>query len=200
MRYDPPRSTRKLDDDLKHNAPQPDDWEPTPSTGSSATYGSERTLADQQQYAGQETPATDERRLSVLGPTLVFKGKLSAGEDLLIQGRVEGSIEHNERNLTIGHQGSVKADIRARNIIVQGQVQGDMIATESVLVEASAQVRGNIFAPRVGLKEGAKFKGSIDMDGEPAKAGGRKSKPTGGRVKSKAKSELSDAQIDELLE
>ena len=76
---------------------------------------------------------TSEHKVSVLGPTLVFKGELSAGEDLLIQGRVEGKINHN-RNLTIGEQGTVKADIRARNITIEGTVQGDLYATESVVV------------------------------------------------------------------
>jgi cytoskeletal protein CcmA (bactofilin family) len=49
-------------------------------------------------------------RASILGPTLYFKGDLSAEEDLLIQGRVEGSITHTQR-LTVGAQGTVKANI-----------------------------------------------------------------------------------------
>jgi cytoskeletal protein CcmA (bactofilin family) len=103
------------------------------------------------------------RSLSVLGPSVVFKGELSAEEDLLIQGCVEGSIHHNGANLTIGARGDVKADIVAQRIIVQGKVQGDMRASESVTVETSAQVHGNISAPRVALKEGAKFKGRVNM-------------------------------------
>ena len=68
--------------------------------------------------------ATD--RASILGPTLYFKGDLSAEEDLLIQGRVEGSITHTQR-LTVGPQGTVKADIKAQLIIVEGTVDGDQI-------------------------------------------------------------------------
>lgn len=105
--------------------------------------------------------------LSVVGSTLVFRGDLIADEDLLVQGRVHGTIEHNADNLTIGVHGRVKADIRARNILVQGEVNGNMYATERVIVESSARVTGDIFSPAVGLKEGAKFKGSIDMDGMP---------------------------------
>jgi len=105
--------------------------------------------------------------LSVVGSTLVFKGELIADEDLLIQGRIHGTIEHNADNLTIGIHGKVRADIRARKILVQGEVNGNMYATERVIVESSARVTGDIFAPTVGLKEGAKFKGRIDMDGPP---------------------------------
>jgi len=110
--------------------------------------------------------------LSVVGSTLVFKGELIADEDLLIQGRIHGTIEHNADNLTIGIHGKVRADIRARKILVQGEVNGNMYATERVIVESSARVTGDIFAPTVGLKEGAKFKGRIDMDGPPAETAG----------------------------
>src|ERR1035438_2084812 len=72
--------------------------------------------------------ATD--RASVLGPTLFFKGDLSAEEDLLIQGRVEGSITHTQR-LTVGPQGTVKANIRAQLIIVEGTVDGDLQADKA---------------------------------------------------------------------
>src|SRR5260221_4885112 len=110
--------------------------------------------------------ATD--RVSVLGPTLYFKGDLSAEEDLLIQGRVEGSITHTQR-LTVGPQGTVKANIRAQLIIVEGTVDGDLQADKSVFVKESAKVVGNIFAPTVSIMEGASFSGRIDMDGKKSR-------------------------------
>src|SRR5271167_2816234 len=104
-------------------------------------------------------------RASILGPTLYFKGDLSAEEDLLIQGRVEGSISHTQR-LTVGPQGTVKANIRAQLIIVEGTVDGDLQAEKSVFVKETAKVSGNIFAPTVSIVEGANFSGSIDMEGK----------------------------------
>ncbi len=77
-------------------------------------------------------------RASILGPTLYFKGDLSAEEDLLIQGRVEGSITHTQR-LTVGPQGTVKANIRAQLIIVEGTVDGDLQAEKSVFVKETRQ-------------------------------------------------------------
>jgi cytoskeletal protein CcmA (bactofilin family) len=106
-------------------------------------------------------------RASVLGPTLYFKGDLSAEEDLLIQGRIEGSITHTQR-LTVGAQGTVKANIRAQLIIVEGTVDGDLQAEKSVLVKETAKICGNIFAPTVSIMEGASFSGSIDMGGKKA--------------------------------
>jgi cytoskeletal protein CcmA (bactofilin family) len=101
-------------------------------------------------------------RTSVLGPTLRFKGELSAQEDLIVQGSVEGSITHTQ-SLTVGTDGTMKGDIRARVIVVDGKVEGDLYATESVNVRATAKVKGNIFAPRVGISEGAFFQGQIEM-------------------------------------
>ena len=106
-------------------------------------------------------------RASILGPTLYFKGDLSAEEDLLIQGRVEGSITHTQR-LTVGVQGTVKANIRAQTIIVEGTVDGDLQAEKSVFVKETAKIRGNIFAPTISILEGASFSGNIDMDGKKA--------------------------------
>jgi cytoskeletal protein CcmA (bactofilin family) len=101
-------------------------------------------------------------RASVLGPTLRFRGELSAQEDLIIQGSVEGSITHTQ-SLTVGTDGTMKGDIRARIIVIDGKVEGDLYATESVSVRATAKVKGNVFAPRVGITEGAFFQGQIEM-------------------------------------
>jgi cytoskeletal protein CcmA (bactofilin family) len=97
-----------------------------------------------------------------LGPTLRFRGELSAQEDLIVQGGVEGSITHTQ-SLTIGTDGTMKGDIRARVIVIDGKVEGDLYATESVNIRATAKVKGNVFAPRVGISEGAFFQGQIEM-------------------------------------
>jgi len=101
-------------------------------------------------------------RASVLGPTLRFRGELSAQEDLIIQGSVEGSITHTQ-SLTVGTDGTMKGDIRARVIVIDGKVEGDLYATESVNIRATAKVKGNVFAPRVGITEGAFFQGQVEM-------------------------------------
>ncbi|MEA3151161.1 MAG: hypothetical protein QOD56_2100 [Gammaproteobacteria bacterium] len=106
-------------------------------------------------------------RASILGPTLYFKGDLSAEEDLLIQGRVEGSITHTQR-LTVGAQGTVKANIRAQLIVIEGTVDGDLHAEKAIFVKETAKVIGNMFAPVVSILEGASFSGNIDMDGKRA--------------------------------
>src|SRR5215471_4873234 len=102
-------------------------------------------------------------KISVLGPTLVFKGELTADEDLMLKGRVEGSITHSA-SLRIGQEGSVKGNIKAKHITVDGTVEGDLHGSGSVTIRESAKVTGNVYAPRVSLVEGARFSGMIDMD------------------------------------
>jgi cytoskeletal protein CcmA (bactofilin family) len=110
-------------------------------------------------------------RVPVLGKTLLFRGELTAEEDVILQGRVEGSIRH-ARNLIIGTEGSVLGDVYASHLTVEGLMEGDLHCTEAVIVRATAQVRGNIFAPRVGIMEGAMFNGRVEMDPNAAiKAG-----------------------------
>lgn len=102
-------------------------------------------------------------RMSILPPTLRFKGELTADEDLLIQGQIEGTIKHTQR-VTVGKEGKVKASISAQIIKVEGTVEGDLHAERSVYVEDSGNLRGNIHAPSVCLVEGSKFNGAVDMD------------------------------------
>lgn len=108
-----------------------------------------------------------ERKIAVLGPTLRFKGELSAEEDFILQGRIEGSINHTQ-SVTIGTDGSVVGNIYARVVVVDGSVDGDLHGVESVVVHETGKVSGNIFAPRVGLVDGAVFNGRIDMSGTSA--------------------------------
>lgn len=141
--------------------------------------------------APQAPIATDPnpRKVSVLGRTLVFKGELSAEEDLVLQGRVEGSIRHTQ-SITIGADGVVIGDIHAKSIVIEGTVEGDLHGSASVNVTATGNVRGNIAAPRVGIVEGAQFNGSVDMSSAP-KVGKRES---GGSERT-----LSDSTIDLML-
>jgi len=103
------------------------------------------------------------KNVSVIGPTLVFKGELSADEDLVIEGNIEGTIAHHKKHLTIGTQGRVKADIHASSVIVEGQLFGDIHSEGTVSLADGADVMGNIYCGRIVMEDGARFKGKIDM-------------------------------------
>jgi cytoskeletal protein CcmA (bactofilin family) len=111
--------------------------------------------------------ASEQRSVMVLGKTLCFKGELSADEDLILMGRVEGTITHTA-SVTVGIGGVVIGDIHARLITVKGTVDGDLEATESIVITPTANVLGDLAAPRVGIVEGAKFVGAVKMTTAPA--------------------------------
>jgi cytoskeletal protein CcmA (bactofilin family) len=104
------------------------------------------------------------REAAIIGPSIQLDGDLRGQEDLLIEGQVNGTIQLRNNSLTVGSQGKVKADVYAKEINVEGLVEGDLFGAERVSVRKSAQVRGNITSPHVSLEEGARFKGSIEMD------------------------------------
>lgn len=101
--------------------------------------------------------------VSVIGETLHFKGDLSAGEDLVIEGKVEGTINQGKCCLTVRPKGELIADVNATKIFIEGKVTGDLQATVSVTVRESGIVEGNIVAPKVAINEGATFNGGIEM-------------------------------------
>jgi len=101
--------------------------------------------------------------VSIIGESLHFKGELSAGEDLIVEGTVEGTIDQGSCCLTLKPNGKIIADVNATKIFIEGTVEGDLHATVSVTVRESGVVTGNIVAPSVALTEGATFNGSIEM-------------------------------------
>lgn len=100
----------------------------------------------------------------MIGASIVIKGTVSGDEDLLVQGKVEGSIELKNNEVSVGQSGRVSADVSAKTVKIDGEVTGDIHGGENVVISKSGRVRGNIVAPRVTLEDGAIFKGSIDMD------------------------------------
>lgn len=113
-------------------------------------------------------PAKD---TATIGPSIRINGDLSGEEDLVVQGQVEGTITLKQNTLRVGKEGHVSATVRARVIDVEGRVEGDVIGEEQVVLHRSANVQGNISAPRVTLEDGCRFKGSIDMDSIDAQLG-----------------------------
>lgn len=107
------------------------------------------------------------RNVSVIGPTLVFKGELSADEDLVIEGDIEGKIAHHKKHLTVGKQGRVKADIHASSVIVEGKLIGDIHSEGVVSLAKGSDVKGNIYCSRIVMEDGAYFEGKIDMSKAP---------------------------------
>ncbi len=98
-----------------------------------------------------------------IGKSVIIKGELNGSEDLTIEGRVEGKIELRQHVLTIGPNGKIKAQVFAKSVVVLGEVNGNVSATDKVSIREKGSVDGDITAPRVAIAEGAHFRGNVDM-------------------------------------
>ncbi len=133
---------------------------PTPTPGTAAPSVPDTPVSRQ-----------TERDMVNIGKSVVIKGELNGSEDLTIEGAVDGKIELRQNVLTIGPNGKIKAQVFAKAVIVQGQVHGNITATEKVDIRESGSVDGDVVAPRVAISDGAHFRGSIDMQRGGAKPG-----------------------------
>ena len=104
-----------------------------------------------------------EKDIVNIGKSVVIKGELNGSEDLTIEGHVEGTIELREHVLTIGPNGRIKAQVFAKSVIVLGEVNGNVTASEKVDIREKGSVDGDIVSPSVAIAEGAHFRGSVDM-------------------------------------
>lgn len=102
-------------------------------------------------------------KLVNIGQSIQVKGELTGNEDLVIDGSVEGKINLEEHSLTVGANGRISAEIRAKDVLVIGQVVGNITATDRIEITPEGSVRGDLRAQRVALADGAKFRGAIDM-------------------------------------
>ncbi len=98
-----------------------------------------------------------------IGKLVVIRGELTGGEDLTVEGRVEGRIDLPDNILTVGPHGRITAEVYAKQVIVLGEILGNVRAAEKVDIRDHGSVNGDISAPKVAIAEGAHFKGSVDM-------------------------------------
>ena len=97
-----------------------------------------------------------------LGPKITIDGTVTGSETVLIEGHVKGAISLSG-DLRIGTQARVEAKVHARNVTVEGRLNGDVSADDRVELVASSTVDGNIKAPKIVVAEGARFRGNVDM-------------------------------------
>lgn len=113
---------------------------------------------------------TEERSLSRssrLGATAKLKGEWICDEDVIIEGQIQGKIDTGDHDLRIEKESKVQADIRGKNITILGKVTGNVTASVKILVGNEAKMIGDLTAPQIAIKEGAKFKGTVKMHSKP---------------------------------
>ena len=126
---------------------------------------------------------------SHLGPSLTVRGDLLAAEDLYFDGKLEGSLSVPNHCAVIGPRAQVKADIDAKEIVVHGNVQGNLRAVDRVQIRLSGSVQGDIVTSRIQIEDGANFRGRIEIqrpEAASAVTDAGKSKPLAASARSEA--------------
>jgi cytoskeletal protein CcmA (bactofilin family) len=113
------------------------------------------------------------RNAATIGKAVKIIGQIFSKEDLYVDGDVEGTIECQDNKLTIGPNGKLQAAVRAREVIVLGQIKGNVEATDRIEIRKDARLVGDIKTARIKIEDDAYFKGSIDIVKHDAKASGQ---------------------------
>jgi cytoskeletal protein CcmA (bactofilin family) len=100
---------------------------------------------------------------ATIGRSLVIKGEISGAEALYIDGRIEGKITLTDNRVTIGRNGTVQADITAREVVVMGKVTGNIECSDRVDIRSEGVVNGNVSTVRISVEDGAVLKGGIQV-------------------------------------
>ncbi|MGZ5440004.1 MAG: bactofilin family protein [Candidatus Aminicenantales bacterium] len=98
-----------------------------------------------------------------LGSTAVVTGDIEAHEDMLIEGRVVGKIIVPSGTLTIAKGAKVEAEIRARSLVLHGELKGTVRAGEKTVISETAEMNGDVITPKITIANGARFSGGIRM-------------------------------------
>jgi cytoskeletal protein CcmA (bactofilin family) len=100
---------------------------------------------------------------SMIGKSTMIKGEITAFDPLYILGSVEGTINAPNHRVTVGEEGKVNADISAREIVIMGEVCGNLNGADRVEIRKGGSLIGNLAAPRISIEDGAFLNGVVDI-------------------------------------
>ena len=116
-----------------------------------------------------QVPSEKQNQQSTIGKSIVIKGEITATDPLYVYGRVEGSIKAPAQRVTIGKEGKLKANVTAREVVILGEVQGNVEGDYRVEVRSEGSLTGDLAAERICIDDGAVVKGVIDIRGTSKK-------------------------------
>jgi len=147
--------------DAPARTPLPQQPRSNASSGSTSFSGETKTMAPMDSSYPASSSGSGTARL---GASLHVKGEITGNEDLAIDGSVEGLVQLEDRKLTIGASAKVTADVVAREVVVYGNVKGNLRARDRIEIKKDGSVVGDLTTARIMIEDGAYFKGSIEID------------------------------------
>ena len=100
---------------------------------------------------------------ATIGRSLTIKGEVSGSESLYIDGKIEGTINLADNRVTIGRNGTVHANITAREVVIMGKVQGNLQCSDRVDIRSEGSLTGDVVTHRIRVEDGAVLKGGVEV-------------------------------------
>lgn len=111
------------------------------------------------------------RAVACISQGIRIRGEVTGSEDLFVDGLVEGKLNLTSNScLTVGPNGSVKADLNAREIIIRGKVEGSVVARDKLQIWSTGQIHGEVQTDRLTIEDGALLRGKVEAGKQPAKS------------------------------
>jgi cytoskeletal protein CcmA (bactofilin family) len=142
----------------------PTDGVPAAKSIATASETEDETLGSSNRRVPTEPTAFASNSCSVLGSSLHIKGEISGNEDLQLDCSVEGTIRLAGRKLTAGTNAKIVANIVAAEVVVWGNIQGNLSASDRIEIKKHGSVVGELATSRIMIEDGAYFKGTIAID------------------------------------
>jgi cytoskeletal protein CcmA (bactofilin family) len=100
---------------------------------------------------------------ATIGRSLVIKGEVSGSEALFVDGKIEGIINLTDNRVTIGRNGTVAANITAREVVIMGKVTGNIECSDRLDIRSEGSLTGDVVTQRISVEDGAILKGSVQV-------------------------------------
>ncbi len=100
---------------------------------------------------------------ATIGRSVVIKGEVSGSESLYIDGKIEGTVNFSEHRVTVGRNGSVAANISAREVVILGKVHGNIQCSDRLDIRSEGSLTGDVITQRISVEDGAILKGSVQV-------------------------------------
>ena len=139
---------------------------PVGATSSSSTVS---PISSQIRDTPKEVPVSS-KAAACISQGIKIKGEVTGSEDLFVDGQVDGKLNLTNGSLTIGPNGSVKADVTAREVIVRGRVEGKVSGRDKVQLWSTGQIIGEVQTDRLAIEDGAMLRGKVEAGKHPGKA------------------------------
>jgi cytoskeletal protein CcmA (bactofilin family) len=117
------------------------------------------------------SPGSAIRTPASLGPGIKIKGEVTGHEDLKLECKIEGAISLGGHRLSVGSTAHIHADIVAREVVVAGEVTGNVTARDRIEIKKGGSIVGDLTTARIVIEDGAFFKGAIEIDSTNTQVG-----------------------------